>query len=193
MALMRAILDMPPAEPWRLSAPNPTACGVPPLTEPDRRLIAALQEGLPLVSRPYAELGVRVGMTEEEVMVRLAKLLEQGVIKRLGVIVRHHELGYRANAMVVWDISDEQVTELGRKFGEFDFVTLCYRRPRWLPHWPYNLFCMIHGQDRETVKGLVRVLVDACGLQQVRRDILFSGRRFKQCGARYLDLELTVR
>jgi hypothetical protein len=107
------------------------------------------------------------------------------------VIVRHHELGYRANAMVVWDIPDERVAELGRKFGEFGFVTLCYHRPRRPPHWPYNLFCMIHGKDRETVKGLVRVLVDACGLQRVHHDILFSGRRFKQCGARYIDPEPT--
>ena len=95
----------------------------------------------------------------------LAQLQEQGVIKRIGVVVRHHELGYRANAMVVWDIPDDRVSALGHCIGKFDFVTLCYQRPRRLPAWRYNLFCMIHGRDREEVLSLVAQLKEQCGLQ----------------------------
>ena len=83
------------------------------LTQADRRLIAVLQEGLPLISRPYAAIGARVGLSEEQVLSRLASMLARGIIKRMGVIVRHHELGYRANAMVVWDIPDERVAQIG--------------------------------------------------------------------------------
>lgn len=151
----------------------------------DLVLLQAVEDGLPLVPRPFAELGARLGMPEGEVMARFWMLQNLGVIKRFGVVVRHHELGYRANAMVVWDISDERVQELGRQLGSFSFVTLCYRRPRRLPVWPYNLFTMIHGRDRDQVLARVEELVEACGLGDIPHNVLFSRRRFKQRGARY--------
>lgn len=149
-------------------------------------LIGAIQCGLSLVPRPFAELGAGIGLAEDEVMAGLTQLVEQGIIKRMGVVVRHHELGYRANAMVVWNIPDEQVSELGHRLGSFDFVTLCYRRPRRLPTWPFNLFTMIHGQHRDEVLNLVAQLKEQCGLQDVASEVLFSSRCFKQCGARYV-------
>jgi len=159
------------------------------LNETDRRLAAAIEDGLPLVERPYAEIGRRAGMSEDEVIAGLARLQEMGVIKRFGVVVRHHELGYRSNAMVVWDVPDERVAELGRCFGKYDFVTLCYQRPRRLPDWPYNLFCMVHGRARETVLEQVEYLARSCGVADLPRDVLFSGTRFKQRGARYRHAE----
>ncbi|MBI4936768.1 MAG: Lrp/AsnC family transcriptional regulator [Nitrosomonadales bacterium] len=149
-------------------------------------LAGAIQQGLPLVPRPFAAIGAGIGLAENEVIAGLAYLLEQGIIKRMGVVVRHHELGYRANAMVVWNIPDEQVSEIGQRIGSFDFVTLCYRRPRRLPDWRYNLFTMIHGRRRDEVLGLVDQLREQCGLENIAYEVLFSCRRFKQCGARYV-------
>lgn len=158
---------------------------VAPPSPAEEAVIAALQPGLPLVARPFAELGARIGTSEAEVLARLGWLLESGVIRRMGVVVRHRELGYRANAMVVWDVPDDRVSELGHCLGQFEFVTLCYRRPRRLPGWRYNLFCMIHGRDRETVLGLVEQMRRHCGLQEIAHEVLFSRTRFKQRGARY--------
>ncbi len=151
----------------------------------DLRLIAALQEGLPLVPRPYLEIARRCGLTEERVLRRLGEWLEDGTLKRLGIVVRHHELGFRANAMVVWDIPDEAVDEVGRRLARRAEVTLCYRRPR-RPRWPYNLFCMIHGRDRDRVEAAVARLCAEEGLDYPKA-VLFSRRRFKQRGARYAD------
>lgn len=155
------------------------------LSATDQALVRAVQQGLPLVARPYAEIGARIGLDELDVIAGLQRLLGQGYIKRLGVVVRHHELGYRANGMVVWDVPDGRVTELGHCLAQFDFVTLCYQRPRRLPEWPYNLFCMIHGRSRERVLGHVEELVQRCGLGEIPRAVLFSRRRFKQRGAWY--------
>lgn len=155
------------------------------VTERDLCLIGAVQQGLPLVARPYAEIGRRCSMDEQDVIDGLKMLIATGVIKRFGVIVRHHELGYNANAMVVWDIPDAEVAEVGRRLGAFDFVTLCYRRPRRLPAWPYNLFSMIHGRDRDEVLAQMDSLAEQCGLADVPHEALFSTRRFKQRGARY--------
>ncbi|MGF1640980.1 MAG: AsnC family protein [Rhodospirillales bacterium] len=155
------------------------------VSEPDRRLLAAIEEGLPLVSRPYRDVGRRVGLEEDEVIARLAALIEAGVVKRLGLVVRHRELGYVANAMVVWDVGDDAVGAVGRRLAAFPFVTLCYRRPRRPPRWPYNLFCMIHGRDRETVLAQVDTLRREAELTDTPHVVLFSRTRFKQRGARY--------
>lgn len=151
----------------------------------DRRVLAAIQGGLPLVARPYAEIATRTGLSEAEVIDRLGRLLESGVIRRLGVVVRHHEVGYGANAMVVWDVPDDEVRALGRCLAGFDFITLCYQRPRRLPQWRYNLYCMIHGRDRDEVLAHLEWMVKRCGLQGLPHSVLFSRRRFKQRGAAY--------
>jgi DNA-binding Lrp family transcriptional regulator len=157
------------------------------LKDADRRLIAVLERGLPLVERPYAALGEAAGMTEAEAIACLRALEDEGVIKRLGLIVRHHELGYRANAMVVWDVADARVDAVGDAMGRRACVTLCYRRPRRPPRWPYNLYCMIHGRDRARVERQVEEIAAELGLEEVRRELLFSARRFKQRGARYVS------
>ena len=155
------------------------------LDERDRRLLDSIAGGLPIAPRPYSVIGKRLGWSEAEVTDRLRGLLQAGVISRFGVIVRHHELGYRANGMVVWDVPDSRVAEIGHCFGDFNFVTLCYRRPRHLPDWPYNLFTMIHGRNRDQVLDRVHELASICGVAAIDHTVLFSVRRFKQRGARY--------
>ena len=87
--------------------------------------------------------------------------------------------------MTVWNIPDEKVSELGECMGQFEFVTLCYRRPRRLPDWPYNLFTMVHGRDRDEVLGNIKQMAERCGLASIQYEVLFSKRRFKQRGAIY--------
>jgi len=148
-------------------------------------LIKVIGEGLPLVKRPYAEIARRLGCSEAEVISGIQSIIAKGDLKRFGVVVRHRKLGYRANGMVVWDIPDNRVAELGHCIGQYSFVTLCYQRPRRLPDWRYNLFSMIHGQDRQAVSKQVEFIVQQCGLQGIEHEILFSRRCFKQRGANY--------
>ena len=155
------------------------------LSDADRRLIAAIAEGLPLEPRPYAAIARDLSLSEADVMRCLHRLIDAGVIQRFGVIVRHREMGYRANAMVVWDVPHAETAAAGRRLAELPFVTLSYRRPRRPPDWPYNLFCMIHGRDRAAVEALIDLATAEAGLAGLPRAVLFSRRRFKQRGARY--------
>jgi len=155
------------------------------LDETDQALITMIQTGLPLTPTPYADVAQKLQLSEEDVIQRIQRLNESDVVKRFGVVVRHHELGYKANAMTVWNIPDEIVSELGSCMGQFDFVTLCYRRPRRLPDWPYNLFTMIHGKDRDDVLANIELLAKRCNLDDTEHKVLFSTRRFKQRGAIY--------
>lgn len=155
------------------------------LTEIDHKLITAIQDGLPLTPRPYAKIAEQLLLSEQAVIERIKQLRTDNVIKRFGAVVRHHELGYTANAMVVWDIPDDQADAAGKKLGEFDCVTLCYRRPRQLPLWPYNLFTMIHGKSHDSVIDALEKIAVETGLADFSKEVLFSGRRFRQRGAHY--------
>lgn len=155
----------------------------------DYCLAGALEPGLALTARPFAELAAACGLSEEVCLERVGRLVDLGVMRRLGVVVRHHELGYKANAMVVWDVPDRCVDAVGRLLGSQSSVTLCYQRPRRLPDWPYNLFSMVHGRDRDAVLAeIARLRADPL-LAGIPCRPLFSRRRFKQRGARYSSLE----
>lgn len=151
----------------------------------ERRLRALVEQGLPLVPRPWEALAKQCGMAEAEVMACMRRWQSEGLVKRLGLVVRHRRLGINANAMVVWDVPDESVAELGRRLATEPAVTLCYRRPRRLPHWPYNLFCMIHGTRRERVLGALDEIVEAQGLQAIPHRVLFSFKAYRQRGGTY--------
>lgn len=156
----------------------------------DQQLIVLLQQGLPIVSRPYDQIAQQLEITEQAVITRITQLKQQGLIKRLGVVVNHRRLGYRSNAMVVFDIPDALVDQLGDHISQFSFVTLCYQRPRQGEQWVYNLYCMIHGKNREKVLKQLDHLIESCGLSQFNRDVLFSRQCFKQRGALYkVDLK----
>ena len=151
----------------------------------DTRILAEIADGLPLAPRPYAAVGARVGIDEDEVIARIKDMIAKGIIRRFGAVVRHHELGFTANAMTVWNVADAKADAAGAAVAAHPFVTLCYRRPRRLPDWPYNLFCMVHGRDRDTVLGQIETLNRVVGLGGCPHAVLFSRRRFKQRGARY--------
>lgn len=157
-----------------------------PLQPMERRLMAALQDGLPFEPRPFKTLGAKAGLAEEAVLALLREWQQRGLIKRFGVVVRHHELGWSANAMCVWDVPDTEASALGQRLALMPGVTLCYRRARDLPAWPYNLYCMIHGRARDEVEARVAVIVADLSLAGYPHEVLFSLRRYKQRGAHYL-------
>lgn len=154
------------------------------LDDIDRAIVRATQAGLPLVTRPYAEVAARLGLDADDVIRRMRRMLDLGVIRRIAAVPNHYALGYRANGMTVWDVADERVDDLGRRVGALPCVSHCYRRPRHLPDWPYNLFAMVHGRSREEVeekrRAIAAVLGDACRAHEV----LYSTRILKKTGLR---------
>jgi DNA-binding Lrp family transcriptional regulator len=151
----------------------------------DRALLAGMEDGLEIVPRPFRALARRAGLREDEAIARLGRMLDAGVISRLGLVVRHRALGFAANAMTVWDVPDDVVDQVGEQLAAEACVTLCYRRPRRLPRWPFNLFAMIHGRERQRVEAQIADLTGRLGLAGYARATLFSRRCFLQRGARF--------
>ena len=154
------------------------------LTDFDRALIAATQGGLPLVARPYEAVGAMLGVSGEQVRQRLSSMLESGLIRRIGAVPNHYRLGYTANGMSVWDVDDALVDQLGERIGQLPGVSHCYRRPRRLPSWPYNLFAMLHGRTRAEVEQQAVQLRELLGTACRGHDILYSTAILKKTGLR---------
>jgi siroheme decarboxylase len=157
------------------------------LNDFDRALVRATQGGLPLVPRPFDEVGARLGVSGQQVRQRLAQMIDEGLVRRIGAVPNHYRLGFTANGMTVWDVDDERVDALGAAVGALPGVSHCYRRPRRLPTWRYNLFAMLHGKSREQVEAQRRelraLLGDACRAD----DILYSTAILKKTGLRLTE------
>lgn len=153
----------------------------------DRRIIAATQGGLAFEAAPYAVVADRLGLSEAEVIDRLASMQARGVIRRIGVAPNHYALGLTANGMTVWDVDDAVAVVLGEKVGALDDVSHAYLRPRNLPQWPYNLFAMVHGTTRAEVEEkrarIAALLGEACRTH----DVLYSTRILKKTGLRLVE------
>jgi DNA-binding Lrp family transcriptional regulator len=149
-----------------------------------RRLILATQQGLPLTPEPYAELARTLGCDEAAVITGIENLLARGVIRRIGAVPNHYAIGYTANGMSVWDVDDAEIDALGERIGQLPFVTHCYRRPRHLPGWPYNLFAMLHGASRDEVMAHVEAVRAVLGAACRGSDVLFSTKILKKTGLR---------
>jgi len=155
-----------------------------------RLLFAAIEQGLPLVSEPYFALAQQIStpdnfVCEQQVIDMIQAWQTQGLIRRFGLVVRHRKLGYQANAMVVWDIDESYIDTVANLLSQENVVTLCYKRPRVLPHWPYNLFCMIHGKDRKQVLSQLDHICLKHNFIHIDKNVLFSTIAYKQQGARY--------
>lgn len=150
----------------------------------EHALKCLLQQGLPLHPRPYQVLAGQLGCDEQQVLALVQRWQQDGLIRRMGAIAAHHQLGYRANAMLVLDVPASEVERIGQQLAASGRVNLCYRRPR-RPGWPYNLFCMLHGRARQTVLDSIEQLRHELALEHLPFAVLFSRRQFKQCAGQY--------
>ena len=155
------------------------------LDDIDRQIVLLTQDGLPLHPRPYEVIANQLGQSAAEVMQRMRRMQQTGVIRRIGAVPNHYALGYRGNGMTVWDVPDEHIDELGRQVGELEFVSHCYHRPRHLPDWPYNLFAMVHAPTRDEALQLVESIATLLGELDRGHTVLFSSRILKKTGLRF--------
>ncbi len=107
------------------------------------------QSGLPVESRPFLSIAKELGVSEQLVIDSFKKMNDSGLIRRIGIVPNHYAIGYTHNLMTVWDIDDKKADSLGKEIGQLEFVSHCYRRPRHLPDWPYNIFAMVHGKTKQ--------------------------------------------
>ena len=145
------------------------------LSDCERAILRELSGGLPEGSRPYAEIARRAGLTEEQVLSGIRRLVDRGIIRRVAAVPDDRKLGYDGNAMVVWRVPAEELDRDGAAAAERPEISHVYAR-RSAPGWPYNLYTMIHARSREEVTAIVKELGRRFGASDHK--VLFTLREF---------------
>ena len=171
---MQSLAGLPDQTPFSINSFDPI----------DRKIVELTQEGLPLTPQPYHAIADQIGIPVSVVKQRMQNMLDSGVIRRIGAVPNHYKLGYTANGMSVWDVPDHMVTDIGQIIGQLAFVSHCYRRPRHLPDWPYNIFVMVHGRSREEVQEKVDQIAATLGPYDRGHTVLYSTAILKKTGLR---------
>ena len=148
----------------------------------DKSIIRSIQGDIPLEPRPFATLASRIGIKEEEFILRLKRLKERGIIRRFGATLRHQIAGFSANAMVAWHVPEDRIDEIGRILASFKEVTHCYQR---VPQkdWHYNLYIMIHADTRERCYEIAKKMSKIIGIDDY--ELLFSEKEYKKTSMKY--------
>ena len=154
------------------------------LTDLDRKIINRLSEDIPSDPTPFATLACELELPEQDLLDRIADYRDNRLMRRFAAIMAHHNAGFVANAMVAWRVPEDRVVETAQAMSEFNEVSHCYERPSY-PHWPYNIYTMIHGRTRERCLAIVQSIADRTDMHDYR--VLFTAREFKKKSMRYFD------
>jgi DNA-binding Lrp family transcriptional regulator len=152
------------------------------LDDLDKKIIALIQGDLPLTAQPYTELAQKIGITEELLLERIKSLKAQGIIRRFGAILRHQKAGFKANAMIAWQVPEQKIEETGASMAQYKEVSHCYQRITH-PDWPYNLYTMVHGNDEEACRQIAQKIALETGIKDYI--LLFSEKEFKKTSMRF--------
>jgi DNA-binding Lrp family transcriptional regulator len=156
------------------------------LTELQRKIVASVQQDMPVDPRPYRRIAADLGISEEQLLGELQALCDKGVIRRFGATLRHQKSGYGANAMAAWQVDESRIEEVGNTMAGFRAVSHCYRRNP-TDRWPYNLYTMIHAADRESCRQTAKTMAEAAGID--RYTLLFSIRELKKTSMQYFSMD----
>ena len=152
------------------------------LTSRDKDFIKELQKDLQVIPRPFDGSANNLGITIDELFEKAREYESIGVMRRFAAILRHRDVGFTANGMIVWKVPDNKIDEVGYKLASFPQVSHCYRRPVY-PDWPFNLFSMIHARTIDGAKKIATELSQFVGMDEYR--ILFSSKEFKKERVKY--------
>jgi DNA-binding Lrp family transcriptional regulator len=158
----------------------------PALSDLEVATISVVQEDLPLVERPFAAQAEIIGCTEAEVLDALASFKERGLMRRFAAVMNHRSAGYKANAMGVWSVPEEDLDEIGPRMAAYARVSHCYRRPVY-EDWPYSVFTMVHGMNARECEDTIAAIRADIGVDDYA--LLWSVKEYKKTRVRYFTSE----
>ena len=154
------------------------------LSKLDKTIVGLIARDIPLTKRPFKDLAARLGIDERLLLERIRSFKKNGLMRKFAAILNHRKIGFRYNAMVVWNVPQKFIDKAGNIMSSFDEVSHCYRR-QIVPGWKYNLYSMVHGRTRRDCFDVVRKIDKALG-GNIDHKALFSSKEEKKIGAKYL-------
>jgi len=154
----------------------------PVLSDLEVATIGVVQEDLPLDARPFAVQAAQIGTTEDELLRLLASFQERKLMRRFAAVMNHRSAGFKANAMGVWAVPDDELAEIGPRMAGFALVSHCYRRPTY-EDWPYSVFTMVHGKNARECEETIAAIQAETGVDEYA--LLWSIKEYKKTRVKY--------
>ena len=151
-------------------------------TEDDKDFIRELQKDMEIIDEPFVKAANNLGITEDELFSKMKHYESLGVLRRFAAILRHRQVGFTANGMIVWKVPEDRITSVGETLGSFPQVSHCYERPTY-DDWPYNVFSMIHCKTHDEAYDVAKTIQNQIDVNEYK--ILFSSREFKKTRVEY--------
>ncbi|NVL89493.1 MAG: Lrp/AsnC family transcriptional regulator [Desulfobacterales bacterium] len=164
-------------------SPN-SAKSRPKLAKVEKKIISLIQADIPVTKRPFLEIAEQIGVEEGVVLETLQKLYDEGTIRRFGATIRHQVSGFEANAMVAWQVDEDQIDEVGEMMAAFEGVSHCYNRNP-VKGWPYNLYTMIHEKTEEACYKMAEAMATMTSVKNYT--LLFSREELKKTSMNYVQ------
>jgi DNA-binding Lrp family transcriptional regulator len=147
----------------------------------EKKIVNLIQNDIPLAKSPFKSIGEQAELSEEKVLAIIGRLIERGIVRKFGAILRHQKAGFTRNAMIVWAAPQEKIDAAGRALASFREVTHCYERTPPFAE-KYTLFSMVHCREGEQ-KVILKKLSVAAGIKDFK--ILTSEEEYKKISMEY--------
>lgn len=145
----------------------------------DWAILRELEDGLPPVQQPFAGIGVRLGISEDEVISRIKMMKDTGIIRKIRARINQREIGISANALVAWNVPEgwDGFSRLANLPG----VSHCYLRKPVPGKWEYSVYTVHHNRTQSEVYSIVRRFAGEEGITGYQ--VLFSTEELKRVPA----------
>lgn len=140
----------------------------------DLALLDALQDDIPLVPRPFNVIATRLGISEGDVVHRVRRLQEQGIIRGLSPVLESRHVGLTATTLVALMVPDEQIQKVARLINAYPEVSHNYRRDH-----AYSLWFTLAGKDEHRIREILQEIKEQAMLDEGDILELPTVRRFK--------------
>lgn len=147
----------------------------------DQAIISLLSQDIPLVQRPFENLASRLGIEEKILISRLKAYKKSGLMRKFSAALNHRKIGFKHNAMVVWNVPNKLIAKAGGLMAAFSQISHCYQRKK-ASGWGYNLYTMIHGRSKEECLNVVKDIYRKIGCKDY--NVLFSSEEYKKTAAK---------
>lgn len=127
----------------------------------NHRLLEIIQDGFPISPEPYKDMAMSLGVSEEEIIDRIRKLQNQGIIRRLGAIFDSRKLGYKST-LCAMKVPKDQIAHVAEIVNSYPGVTHNYLREH-----EYNMWFTLIAPSKEHIDKICTEIILQSGIHEL--------------------------
>ena len=127
----------------------------------DKKILNIIQKDFPLVAEPFNAVAEKVGISEDEVLERISRLKQEGIIRRIGAVFDSKKMGF-VSTLCAARVPEEKLKDFVEVVNSYAGVTHNYRR-----NHEYNVWFTFIAPDKETLKKSLAKICNRTGIEEI--------------------------